>query len=157
MSRFSIGRCSACDTGETFHLLELRFDTLQTAFTISGSTSSCMLCLILGARSIILAFLAVKSAMAKRKYLQGKRWPRKCQKEQLLSEQSISIQGGRRAKITHHTHATVVRHELKCLQSRTRDQNNDLSMAKLEKSHYGKLKAQRKENKGAWSLGCDSN
>ena len=29
-------------------------------------------------------------------------------------------------------------------------------MTKLEKPHYRKLKAQRKENTGAWSLGCES-
>ena len=45
-----------------------------------------------------------------------------------------------------------------CLQnSKTRAQNNDLSMTKLEKPHYRKLKAQRKENPGSWSLGCELN
>ena len=54
-------------------------------------------------------------------------------KKQLRSEQSISIQGGRRAKITYHTHATVVRHELKYIPNRrTRDQTKYLSMTKEE-------------------------
>ena len=48
--------------------------------SLSGSTSSCMLCLILGGRSIILAFFAVNSAMATRKNLQGTWWLWICQK-----------------------------------------------------------------------------
>ena len=56
-------------------------------------------------------------------------------KKQLRSEQSISIQGGRRAKITYHTHATVVRHELKYIPNRrTRDQTKYLSMTKVRKT-----------------------
>ena len=114
--------------------------------SLSGSTSSCMLCRILGARSITLAFFAVKSAMAKRKYLQGKRWRGKSQKGQLRSERSISIQGGRRAKITYHTHATVVRHELKIFvipntgskQRFEHDQTRKTSLQETEGSEKGK-------------------
>ena len=71
-------------------------------------------------------------------------------RKQLRSEQSISIQGRRRAKITYHTHATVVRHELKYIPNRrTRDQAKYFSMTKVEKPHYRELKAQRREKTNA--------
>ena len=46
--------------------------------------------------------------------------------------------------------------EMPLEQSQTLYQNNYMSMTKLGKPHYKKLKAQSKENTSAWSLGWDS-